>query len=73
MCEIIFEKAKSRGATLNWTSVYAEAAVWRFFVKKVLLEISQNLQENIYAGISFLIKLNSVILHQKLRFICKIT
>ena len=40
MCEIVFEKAKSRGATLNWTSVYAEAAVWRFFVKKVLLEIS---------------------------------
>ena len=30
------------------------------FFKKVLREISQNSQENISAGISFMIKLNSV-------------
>ena len=40
-------------------------------LKKVLWEILQNLQENICAGISFLIKLNSVVLqlHKKRVFI----
>ena len=34
-----------------------EAVVCRCSVKKVFLEISQNLQENTYARVSFLIKL----------------
>ena len=40
------------------------------FLKKVLSDISQNSQENC-DGILFLIKLNSVILHKKRRFIFK--
>ena len=29
MCDIVFDKAKGRGGTVNRTSVYAEAAVQR--------------------------------------------
>ena len=29
MCDIVFDKAKGRGGTVNRTSVYAEAAVHR--------------------------------------------
>ena len=42
MCDIVFEKAKSRGGTVNRTSVYAEGAVRKGSLKKVLWEISQN-------------------------------
>ena len=37
----------------------AEAVVQRCSVKKVFLEISQNLLENTYARVSFLIKLRA--------------
>ena len=37
--------------------LYIEAVVWRCSVKKVFLEISQNLQEKTCARVSFLIKL----------------
>ena len=36
-----------------------EAVVWRCYVKKVFLEISQNSQENNYAKVSFLIQLQA--------------
>ena len=39
--------------------IVSEAVVWRCFVKKVFLEISQNLQENPCAGASFLIMLQA--------------
>ena len=60
MYDIVFEKTKGRGGTVNRTSVYAKAAVRRGSLKKVLRLSSQCSQENICAGISFLIKLNSV-------------
>ena len=53
MCDIVFEKTKGRGGAVNRTSVYDKAAIRRVCLKKVLLEISQNSQENICAGISF--------------------
>ena len=31
MCDIVFEKAKSRGGTVNRASVYAEEAAQRVF------------------------------------------
>ena len=37
----------------------SEAVIQRCSVKKVFLEISQNSQENICAGVSFLIKLQA--------------
>ena len=70
MCDNVFEKAESRGGTVNLTSVYAEAAVLRVLYKKMFQEFSHNSQENICV-ISFLIKSNSVILHEKFCFICK--
>ena len=61
MCDIVFEKTKCRGGIVNRTNVIAEAAIQREeFFKESVTWISQNSQENIYAGISFLIKLNSV-------------
>ena len=57
MCDI----AKCRGGTVNRMSIYAVAAVRSdLYLKHALLEIAQNSQENICAGILFLIKLNSV-------------
>ena len=41
---------------------FQEALVQRCSVKKVLLEISQNLQKNTYARVSFLIKLQALCL-----------
>ena len=38
---------------------HTEAVAWRCSLKKVFLEISQNLQENVCARISFLIKLHA--------------
>ena len=38
----------------------AEAVFWRRFLKKVFLEISQNSQENTWARVSFLIKLQAL-------------
>ena len=37
-----------------------EAVVRRFSIKKVFLKISQNSQENTYARVPFLIKLNNI-------------
>ena len=54
ICDIFFEETEDRGGIVNWTSVYAEAALQR--VRRVLGEISQN-SEEIYAGISFFITL----------------
>ena len=52
MCDIVFENTKG---------IHAEASNHpKGSLKMVLREISQNLQENICAKISFLIKLNSV-------------
>ena len=44
---------------LKNTFLTAEAVVWRCSIKKVFLEISQNLQENTCARESFLIKLQA--------------
>ena len=48
---------------LEWSQTfcmeYSEAVIRRYPVKKVFLEILQNLQENICASVSFLIKLQS--------------
>ena len=52
MCAIVFEKVKGRALTVNKSSVYAEAVVGRVFRKRCYEKIS--------AGISFLIKLNSL-------------
>ena len=41
MCDIVFEKAKVHGGTVNRTSDYAEAAVRSGSIKKVLWEILQ--------------------------------
>ena len=43
----------------------AKAVARRCSVKKVFLNISQNLQENTSAGVAFLIRLESVQLYQK--------
>ena len=59
MFDIVFEKAKIRHGTVNRKSDCAEAAVPRSSIKKVLLEISRNSQENTFAGVSFLIKLDT--------------
>ena len=40
--------------------LWLEAVAQRYSVKKVLLEISQNLRENACARISFLIKLQAL-------------
>ena len=37
ICEIVFEKTKGRGRTVNRTSIYAEAAVRRVPLKKCVL------------------------------------
>ena len=57
---MVFEKVKGCGRKVNKTNLYAEAVFKKGVLKKVLWKISQNSQENICAGISFLIKLNSV-------------
>ena len=41
------------------TCVTTGAVTWRCSIKKVILEISQNSQENVCARFSFLIKLSS--------------
>ena len=45
--------------TLVIITVNTKAVVQRFSVKKVFLEITQNSQENTYARVSFLIKLQA--------------
>ena len=52
MCGIVFEKVKGRGGTVHRMSVWRRSRPKGSF-KKVLQEISQNSQENIFAGISF--------------------
>ena len=45
---------------IRWCLLFffsSEALVWRCSVKKVFLTISQNSQENTYAGVTFLLKL----------------
>ena len=49
--------SKLRSAPLQ---LHTEAVALRFPVKTVILEISQNLQENPCAGVSFLIKLQAL-------------
>ena len=41
MCDIVFEKAKGRGGKVNRASVYAEAAVGRFFKKGVMRNFAE--------------------------------
>ena len=45
--------------TLVIITINTKAVVQRFSVKKVFLEITQNSQENTYARVSFLIKLQA--------------
>ena len=52
MCDIVSENTKGRGGTVSRASVYGKGAVRRVVM---LREISQNSQENICAGISFLV------------------
>ena len=51
----LFEKAKSRGATLSKRSVYIESSRRKRTFKRMLWKISQNSQGNICAGRSFLV------------------
>ena len=37
MCDIVFEKTKGHGGTVNRTSVYAEAVVFKRFCKKTAM------------------------------------
>ena len=60
MCDIVFYMAKGRGGAVNKTSDYAEAAVERGSIKKVLWKILQNSQENACGRVSVLIKLEIV-------------
>ena len=57
MCDIVFEKTKGRGATVNRTRVFMQKQPSEGFFKKVLWEISHNSQEKLCAGISFSKKL----------------
>ena len=49
------------GHVFNYFYVLEESEVvaWKSFIKKVFLNIPQNLQENICAGVSFIIKLQA--------------
>ena len=61
MCDIVFEKVQDRAGNVNRTSVYAEAASEGFFKKGFMRKITEKTKKKrICAGISFLIKLNSV-------------
>ena len=42
-----------------WDELQKEEVVLKCFVKKVFLKLSQNWQENIFVGVSFLIKLQA--------------
>ena len=55
MCNIVSEKAKGHGGILNKTSVLQKQPAEGIF-KKMLWEISQSSQENIFVRISFLLK-----------------
>ena len=55
MCDIVFEKVKGRGGTVNRTSVYAEAAVRRVLYDKFL-----RIHKKTFVPEFFLIKLNFV-------------
>ena len=55
MCDIAFEKTKGHSGTVNRASVYAEVVIRNGSLKKILWEISQNSQEYICAGVSFLV------------------
>ena len=60
MCNIVFEKVQDPAGKVNRTSVYAEAAVQRVLSKRFSEKFPRVHKKNICAGISFLIKLNSV-------------
>ena len=51
-----FQNTFASSSIANFESRYPEAVVRRCSVKKVFLKKSQNLKENTYARISFLIK-----------------
>ena len=57
ICNKVFEKVK-RGA--GKAEVFMQKQPSERFFKKGVMRILQNSQKTIYAGISFLIKLNSV-------------
>ena len=60
MCDIVFEKAKGRGGTVNRMSDYAQAAIRRVLLKRCYEKFRENSQENTCAEISFLIKSDAV-------------
>ena len=55
----MFFSRNNKYSPYNINQRYAEAVVRRCSVEKVFLEISQNSQENTYARVSFLIKLQA--------------
>ena len=61
MCDIVFENTKSCSKTVNRTSDYAEVALRRV-LQEVVRDVLQKPQEIICAGVSFLIKWDTVAL-----------
>ena len=65
MCDILFENVKCRGCDSKLNGCLCRNSRPKGFLNKVLSE------ENICAGILFLINLNSVILHEMLSLFVK--
>ena len=53
MCDIFFEKAKGRGVTVNKTSVYAEAAIQRVLLKKVMKNFAEFTRKHLCQDVAF--------------------
>ena len=62
MYDVVFEKAKGYGVTVNRRSAYAEAAVRGFFKKDVMRNLAEfarkNLCRNLFFGVILLILRN---------------
>ena len=56
MCDIVFEKTQCRGNDSKKNECLCGSSRPKGSLKKALWEILQNSQENICAGVSFLIK-----------------
>ena len=59
MCDIVFEKPKGRGGTVNRTNVYAEVAVKKVFWKRTCEKFRKIRKKAFVLESNFLIKLNS--------------
>ena len=53
MCDIVLEKAKGRGGTVNRTSVYAEEPSEGFFRKGVLRNFAEFTRKHLWRNLFF--------------------